>query len=400
MALAHSSASAARAPRRRFLPARRATPGPKHHFFGYYDKTPWDATGRYLLALEVSFIDRPPRPEDAVTVGMVDLAQQRFIPLAQTTAWCWQQGTMLQWLGSAPDRLIVYNSREGDRYISVVHDVHSGARRTLPRPIYALSRDGRWALSINFARLADTRPGYGYVGLPDPWADQFAPDDDGIWLMDMESGNCRLIISYAQVANFRPDPTMEQTKHWFNHLEWNTDGSRFSFLHRWRPRGERRWKTRLLTANPDGSELFCLAAHDMVSHYDWRDAEHILAWARHPKAGDRYYLFRDRAAEVQVVAEGVLTVDGHCSYSPDRTWILTDTYPDREHMRTLILYHPARNQRIDIGRFFSPPQLSGEIRCDLHPRWNRDGTQVCIDSAHEGERQMYIIDVSEIVAGG
>jgi putative transposase len=42
-------------------------------------------------------------------------------------------------------------------------------------------------------------------------------------------------------------------------------------------------------------------------------------------------------------------------------------------------------------------QLEEENRCDLHPRWSPDGRQVCIDSAHEGERQMYIVDVSELV---
>ena len=31
------------------LTAKAVTKGPKHHFFGYYDKTPWDKTGRYLL---------------------------------------------------------------------------------------------------------------------------------------------------------------------------------------------------------------------------------------------------------------------------------------------------------------------------------------------------------------
>src|SRR5688572_19505976 len=44
------------------------TAGPKHHFFGYYDKCPWDKTGRYLLANEVDFCDRQPRPGEPLTV--------------------------------------------------------------------------------------------------------------------------------------------------------------------------------------------------------------------------------------------------------------------------------------------------------------------------------------------
>ena len=52
---------------------------------------------------------------------------------------------------------------------------------------------------------------------------------------------------------------------------------------------------------------------------------------------------------------------------------------------------------MDIGRFFAPRELDGEIRCDLHPRWSRDGTQVCLDSVHEGTRQMYVVEVRDIV---
>ena len=75
------------------LPARAVTQGPKHHFFGYYDKCPWDKTGRYLLANEIDFCDRQPKSGEALTVGMVDLQDKdKFIPLDQTTAWCWQQG--------------------------------------------------------------------------------------------------------------------------------------------------------------------------------------------------------------------------------------------------------------------------------------------------------------------
>src|SRR5687768_4249015 len=123
-------------------PATPVTSGPKHHFFGYYDVTPWDSTGRYLLAGEIDFIDRQPKPGEALTVGMVDLKDNnRYLPFDTTTAWCWQMGARLQWLGSAPDREVVYNTVERGRYVAVIRDVRTGKTRSLPRPIYALSRD-------------------------------------------------------------------------------------------------------------------------------------------------------------------------------------------------------------------------------------------------------------------
>lgn len=54
-------------------------------------------------------------------------------------------------------------------------------------------------------------------------------------------------------------------------------------------------------------------------------------------------------------------------------------------------------KRRDLGSFYAALHLSKENRCDLHPRWSRDGTLVCIDSVHENQRQMYILDVSSIV---
>ncbi|MBM3499390.1 MAG: hypothetical protein FJX74_12050 [Armatimonadetes bacterium] len=377
------------------LEAACVTPRANHHFFGYYDKFPWDATGRYLPALETTFMDRPPAPGDMARIGMVDLQDgNRWIPLDETRAWNWQQGTHLQWLGTAPDRLIIYNVWEGDHYGSVIRDVHTGETRRLPRPIYAVNRAGTQAVTLNFSRLHRHRPGYGYNGVPDAWESDPHPAEDGIYGMDLATGESRLIVSVDQIASYLPQETMRDTSHWFNHLQFNHDGSRFIFLHRWRVKTS--WLTRLFTAAPDGSKVYCVNPFEMTSHFDWRSSTEILAWARQPGSGDHYYLFTDRSDRVEVVGEEVFPTDGHCSYSPDGRWILTDTYPDREHKRTLILYRPEDDRRVDIGRFYSPPELPGEIRCDLHPRWNRDGTQVCFDSAHEGDRQMYVMDVSSI----
>lgn len=376
--------------------ARAVTTGPKHHFFGYYDKSPWDSTGRYMLGMETSFMDRSPTGDDPAVIGLIDLEDgNRWIPLDETRAWHWQQGAMLQWLPNAPDRLVIYNQKRRDEFISIIRDIKSGETRTLPRAIYAVSPDGRSAITLNFARLHRTRPGYGYPGGRDPWAGELEPGEDGLYWMDLATGDSRLIISIAQMAQTNRKHRMKGCVHWFNHLQFNPDGTRFIFLHRWRTEDWKIRDTRFYTANPDGTDIYCLNDDDMTSHFDWYSPQKAFAWARRHGRGDHYYMFTDRTEEIEPVGEGILTTDGHCSFSPDRRWLLTDTYPDREHKRTLILYDMVEKRRVDLGRFLSPPVPFNEIRCDLHPRWSRDGRQVCFDSVHEGSRQMYVVDVGE-----
>ena len=57
----------------------------------------------------------------------------------------------------------------------------------------------------------------------------------------------------------------------------------------------------------------------------------------------------------------------------------------------------ATGRRYDLNQFHSPKQFTGPVRCDLHPRWNRDGTRVCIDGCHDPQRQVYVLDVGEVV---
>ena len=175
-------------------------------------------------------------------------------------------------------------------------------------------------------------------------------------------------------------------------------------LHRWTTEGSGSgWKTRLLTLAPDGGDPRVLSDHGMVSHYDWRTPDQLLAWANRNGVGSRYFLFEDGSRHekaISVVGENVLTQDGHCSFAPhDRDWFLTDTYPDQDGYRALLLFHIPTGRRVDLGRFFGPRPADVEIRCDLHPRWNRDGRQVCIDSIHtsNGTRQMYVLDVVDVM---
>jgi len=51
------------------VPIRAVTRGRRHHWFGYYDKSPEDRSGRYVLAHASDFAGRQPMPGEAVEVG-------------------------------------------------------------------------------------------------------------------------------------------------------------------------------------------------------------------------------------------------------------------------------------------------------------------------------------------
>ncbi len=378
------------------VPARAVTRGPKHHFFGYYDKCPWDVSGRYLLAHEVDFAGRQPTAGEELTVGMVDLkGGDTFTALDRTAAWGWQQGAMLQWLGTG-GREVVYNVVCDGKPAAAVRDVVSGAVRYLPGPVYGVSADGAQSVAPDFARTHRLRPGYGYASYVETFADDPAPKQLGVTHMDLKTGASRLILSLAQIAANKPDDRFKGCQHGVEHVVFNPGGTRFVFLHRWRA-GDKPWLTRVYTAKPDGTDLRLHLDTGIASHFDWRDDNTLLFWATAPDKQKRFFLLHVESDAVTPVGRGVLTEDGHCSYSPDRKWVLNDTYPDKARDQWLMLYDPKLNRRIDLNRFHAPRQFTGPVRCDLHPRWSRDGKQVCVDGCHDAQRQVYVLDVREVV---
>src|SRR5262249_45999624 len=122
-------------------------------------------------------------------------------------------------------------------------------------------------------------------------------------------------------------------------------------------------------------------------------SDNILAYARIRGTGDRYVLFKDSSENVEVIGQSYFDSDGHPSYSPDKRWILTDTYPDRFRICRLVLYDTQTNRGYDLAKLRSPrefasPRFETNWHCDLHPRWNRKGDTVCFDAAYMGRRSL------------
>lgn len=418
-----------------FCPVHRLGTGTGHHFFGYYNKTPWDAEDRRVLALEVDRLTGDLTGRETARVGYFpsDRAAE-FRVIDETTTWNWQMGCQLQWLNAGRGDRIVYNIRTDPEtradmpfpeFGARIRNVETGDTTDLPLPVYVAAPDGSYALSVNYSRFMLTHKTIGYAsqGGEPPLAN--APEDDGIYHMDLASGAWRLVLSLAQLTRVEPLPSMDKAVHWVTHLEINPASSRVLFIHRWTERvaDETCFLHRLFTMNPDGSDLKLLECTDhplpqladdfdpdavgtfdyekseyQISHPMWADDGHVIVWGPH-RDEIHYHLYDDRTGKAEIVGPGVLTENGHMTFSSDARWLLSDTYPDAAtNIRLLILYDMQTGIRYNIGSFATDPDLGKHNRCDLHPRWSRDNSRVCIDSVHEGERQMYVIDVSGIVS--
>ncbi len=413
-------------------PVQRLGDGSRHHFLGYYNKSSWDRDDRYILANRVNMMTADLKLEDTAEVGFYDSAdpQGRFTVLGETAAWNWQMGCQSQWLDGLEGRQVIYNVRADNQgcpypeYGSEIVDADTLERRRLPLPVYVVSPDSRFALCVDYRRLFITHETIGYQAQTQYRDMHLAPADDGIYCMDLLSGDYQLVCSYQRLREFHPVASMGNAVHWVSHIEMSPDSRRALFLHRWTERVEDEtcFLHRLITMNLDGSEMQLLECSDhplpqlqdgfdpnavgtfdyekseyQISHPAWRNAKEIIVWGPHDGA-IHYHLYRDRFDEVAVIGADVLTENGHMTYSPNGRWILSDTYPDDQtHERILFLYDTETGRRHDIGSFYADPDLGKINRCDLHPRWNRAGTQVCIDSVHEHQRQMYVLDVSRVV---
>ena len=351
-------------------------------FFGYYNVSPENNEKKIVYCSQ----------DDTTQVNLYIKDEHQDKIIGKTSSFNLQQGGMEQW-GYTYTNNLYYNrfNKDSMSYQAVCHNIKTGNEQIYPLPIYSLSKQEDFYLSLNFERLAQMRPDYGYFcrevnELPDD-------SEDGIWRVDMESKKVRLIINLQQLKEINPDETMKGALHKVNHIDISPDGKRFMFLHRWvGPMGR---YMRLITANSDGSGIYILNGDKMTSHSYWMDSNHIVSFCYTAKYSNAYVVFEDKTDNVKKLSDKLPTKDGHPSTFGD--WMITDTYPDLARSSNLLLYNMRTDDMIELGKFYQPLRYNGTERIDLHPKWNMDGSRIYFESGHNGMRNLYYIDVSKFV---
>lgn len=403
-----------------------------HHFVGYHDVCPWSLDNRWLLAHAATLEGGLPGPDEEAVISIVenppDGAFGGHEPqvVGVTRAWNWQLGARAQWLPGANESLLIFNRRTAIGFDSAIVETSGEVRGEVPFPVYAVSPDGRLAAFVDFARLHRLREGYGYPLPHEPGSDD---REDGLRLGDLDTRRAGLLFAHREIAREINVPDFDRAgPPWIEHPTFSPNGDRIAFLFRARtPDGG--LPTRLVVTDPDGSTAHSPELTE-VTHYAWLDDDQILAWGRDPGSpagrfqqlgvpdvlmrlaralsrrfptgpvrervvGDCFRVV-DLAAGTVEPFLGALSQDGHPAPRPRSEMVLLDTYPDADGRQQLYLVDPTSEQRVELGRW-ATQRFGGVNRCDLHPRWDRAGRRICVDSGHGGRRGVYVADLTTTI---
>ena len=393
--------------------ARALTYGPKDHLLAnYFAINAWSKDFRYVAVLETEVNGRLAAAGERCTLGLVDTQDgNRFIPVTTTACWNFQEATMFHWLPNEPDTFVFNDLRDG-KAVAVVMNWKTRAERVIQHPVAAVTCDGRKAISLNYSRLYLTRPDYGYAGDgQDSRARVEWPEDDGLWLVDLVTGEAKLILSVAAGRSLMPPTKRVPEKPgnplaYYCHVVFNPSGDRVFFLARsvdWFDKVKHKipgWNTTSFTVKTDGTDLRrCFARDWGGSHFNWLDDRTMVVTVYPKEIGSGAWHVKFTVGEEEKVhrlAPGLLDWDGHCVYSPDGKWMSTEGYFDGTMMRNWVLMRSADEKVMPVGSFYVPEAYrGGHWRCDLHARWRPDGKQLGFNSVHEGSRQVYVMDVEE-----
>jgi|LSQX01.2.fsa_nt_gb hypothetical protein len=372
----------------------RLTNSPKHHLFGFHDLIISNKEGNKYLSLESSIINRPPLPGELFGVGYIQ--DGSFIKVGETTAMNYPQGARQQWVGES--NYFTVNNRVGNKWGTDLYDAQSNALvDRFETASHMISKDGKYSYGLDYARLFRLG-GYGYSGIEDRYKSDIAPIYSGITKMNLETKEVQLLVSVREVAECGASNKISESNHYLTHLNLNPSCNRLAFLHRYSlPDGG--GITRLMTIGVDGSGLRCLA-QGFLSHYDWKDDNHIYIYGRANSSfdsirdnrilslplisssvrlakkiiktvigqrannlGKSFLMISDSEnPEILPFAQDIIPLDGHPMTNPVASdWCVNDTYPDQNGDRILMLYNFANNLRLNLGVFkmiFETPDMS------------------------------------------
>ena len=369
-------------------------------FFGFHDINPFSKTNDKLLSnrlLNDNLII--PNLGDKLNVGFFNLENgliKEYVELDSSLSWNFHKGCRLQWLD---DKTIIFNTYFKKKLVSKTLNIQSKEKTYLDFPIDSLSADSTMASSFSYERLNHFMPGYGYKGVKDKgFLSEKTPEHTGIFIYDISSGKLLKMISLKALVDL--DESKQKLfpfNHFVTHSSFSKDGHYLSFLHRWVGTDLNKRKSKLIVYDIKNDKYIIIPAHGMVSHYVWTEENNIIAYCNIDGVDGHYMISIPNIDIIMHIGPESLNSDGHQTSVSNNSFI-TDTYPDKYRLSTIIRIDISENKSETIGRIYSPKKFQtksfkNHIACDLHPRSSKDGTLLCFDAVRKMKRSICVMRI-------
>lgn len=387
------------------------TEGPNHHFFGYIghvQNIPWNESERYILALRSSFQDHLPEGHEPADVILIDTHNDnQVIKIEESRGWNPQQGTMFYWNPLKPDTQFFFNDRDPEtgKVFTVLFDVTEKRRvreyRFENHPIGngGVMQEGGYFAGINYARMARLRPVTGYKGAWDWTEGVLHPKDDGIYKVDTVTGSAKVLVSFHRMAEVirETEPHIDHLALFINHTLWNREGDRLFFFARagWRKNRDHPRVNVPFVVNADGTGLKRLKTF-FGGHPEWDYGQRMMGALDGRQV--IYDVDRDQVVGHLGNREIFPDPEGDITLSPQGDWFVNG-HKDKEAAKNYYTFYERstdkwfRSQGFDIGQW-----ISGDLRQDPSPTWNRSGTKIMVPGLvgdQKPSRQLFIISLPE-----
>lgn len=356
-------------------------------FFGYYDKFPENKTGDKIIFHSTNLdTSRLPSNKKSIDIVLYDKSIKKQMKVDQTYSYNFQQGSRLMWLNNDEFIYNTYNV-DSDTYLARKYNLISNRKYNYSGSIHDCYKD-KFALSLSYKRLNKLRPDYGYRCHSSSF-DINNYLEDGIFYLDLEEDSFSLLLSLEVIKNTFPKKSMQDCKHWLNHIMISPSGNKFIFTHRWCDKYNHRYD-RLMLFNMIEKELIVLSDNNMVSHCNWENDFSIIGYLNGEVNKPGYYRINFKNKISCSYLENMSNyTDGHMSINRDK--MIFDTYPSISRLKTLNHMDLKSKKIKKLGVFFESTKFFNETRCDLHPRYSDLSKRVYFDSVHAGIRKLYSI---------
>jgi hypothetical protein len=392
------------------VPVTAVTPPDGNYIHTYYDVCPWSPSQRYLAATRVPYQDKDAVFGDTADVCVIDLQERTIETVFTTKVWGFQTGTKAQW--GADDRYIYTNDLVNGTACCARIDVKTREVKLFAGPMYHVAPDSSAVIAFPLDLLNVTQLGYGLPSRDPknhPKLPPGAAKDNGLWRTDLKTNQKKLLVSIANLASRIPEPEPRKNgTYYLWHCRFNPQGTRIlQILRCMFPDGYGERNPMLFTFKPDGSDIRVLVSKPSMwgaggGHGNWHgDGVHIIRNLALDGKNTRFCQARYDNPEYKVLTDK-LPGGGHPRIDPAGRYIVTDDQ-GRKGVALRFVDLKTETERVlcelpTIDRSGFQQMDDKVMRLDGHPTYSRDYKKICFQAAPQGNRQLFVADVSALVS--